>query len=409
MAFDWAGLKAHLIGEIRAAVAAFREQRSDPIYGVAVYGFYSDGRTIGWPLIGVAGDDRSRPATRMCVGTPTIGISRAISRMPPMAGASCSAISPPVVMTIISTGSMTGFCAPSSPPAKAARKQLVADGEIPKSALVIAADEGEELISECVTLAQLATHFPHLDAERTEKDRVASLPVAEAIVALLDAMEFEDRPLDWQSAPPLLYSIAIDHADDVLDELLFRLTAQPGPAFEWRHLWLRAILDIGASRPDVVAALMGILLDANDGEAERRWAGAALCALGHMDLVVEHFADLPPDIHDLFAAPYRYPHAELPVDFAPLDRVLDAHPEVEGAVDRTIGVNHEVRDIDVEPLLVGLGSRWRVIRWYAMVSLAYASMSPDQRRRFDTALDSLERDPDTSLAAAVPDYRNVRD
>ena len=424
--FDWDGLLRALVDGIRDGATEFRDDDGSEIYGIAVYGFYADGATISWPMIGVSGVDseaaddpelRWSPYDWEYEQDPSDVGDDWSTRLSAFAGRDRGAHWDEAEARFFTT--VVDAC-------EIARRSLLADGLIPATALVIAADEGEELVPKCVTKAQLAEEFPHLAAEAAERDRIAALPIHEQIAALLDAIgadedededEDEDdtvRPvLDWESAPPLLYPLVESHPDAVLDALLHRLEVDPGPTFARRHLWMRTIEDLGVVRPDLISALTTIMNEDSDAEASR--AAGILCRMGRTDAVADRYSGLPEenrsDFVRAFARPFcAPPHREAPlrsapVDLAPLAAVLHSHPELNAALFDELGVNQWLGAEDVETYFAALDSEWSSIRRHAAWSLVFTRLVGTQRQRYAEALDDFENDP--ALAPRVGDLRRI--
>ncbi len=406
MTFDWVGLQHSLQSDI---VRAVRDHASEGTpYGVAVFGFYSDGTVIAWPMIGVAfdGSDEAHDLERRwnphdwdtAIESSDIGDEWS-SRLSTFAttdrGKRWDAAEKRFERAVVAA-------------CKAARKLLIADGLIPKSALVVAIDEGEELVPRCLTRSQVIREFPHLDAEAAERRRVAELPVGERIAALHDAIgSDDDGPLDWESAPPLLYDVARTDRTPVVDALLHRLLVAPGRGFGSRHLWISALSDLGADRNDVVAALTEVMLDRTSEGNVRSWAAATLCRFGRLALVASHVDALPVDGRRAFATPYASPLPDRPIDFAPLEAVLATHPDLDELLLSEMGINHEAVGPRVEVLFGALASPWPCIRSHAAWSLVFARLTPEQENRYRQALDVLTNDPSPAISGRVVDLREI--
>ncbi|MBM7366714.1 DUF4303 domain-containing protein [Gordonia hydrophobica] len=400
-AFDWDALTAALVDDIRSAVHAFHDEYDDEIYGIALYAFYADGESIAWPMVGVSGstsdvaeedDLRWSPYDWDFACDPSDAGDAWSTRLSGFAKRDRARHWDEVEDRFYAA--VIAACA-------TARAELTANSLIPDSALVVAADEGEELIARCVSAAELAEHFPHLHAEAAEKERIATLPVAERITALLDAIEHDDRPLNWESAPPLLYEVARTDPDPVLDALVQRLLS-PG---ERRYRWADAISTIGIARPDVIAALTTVVDDEAGPDNVRGWAGSALCRLGRTDVVADRYDLLPDGWLHVFGTPYSDPRTGHRADFAPLEAVLDDHPDLDAELEMRI--NHRVAEIDVDPYFAALESTWPSIRSHAAWSLVHTSLDDADRARFAAALDSFVDDP--ALAEHVDVLRDVFD
>ncbi|WP_062392194.1 DUF4303 domain-containing protein [Gordonia phthalatica] len=174
--FDWDGLLHALVDGIRDGATEFRDDDGGEIYGIAVYGFYADGATISWPMIGVSGVDseaaddpelRWSPYDWEYEQDPSDVGDDWSTRLSAFAGRDRGAHWDEAEARFFTT--VVDAC-------EIARRSLLADGLIPATALVIAADVGEELVPKCVTKAQLAEEFPHLAAEAAERDRIAACP-----------------------------------------------------------------------------------------------------------------------------------------------------------------------------------------------------------------------------------------
>ncbi|MCX5112670.1 DUF4303 domain-containing protein [Streptomyces sp. NBC_00378] len=182
MRFDWAGLEAAIREQVVGFVLRMCAEHPDEhIYGAAVHEFYAEsGGTIAWTLVGVASEERLAAAASGPLDAQALRWSPAdwpwqldpgaaeeewASRLEAAATAGDGRHWESVHQRYLRTA--TKACT-------AARKQLVADGVVGKDFLVVAMDEAWELIPLSPTRAQVRQHFPELDAELCEADRLAA-------------------------------------------------------------------------------------------------------------------------------------------------------------------------------------------------------------------------------------------
>lgn len=388
MTIDWASLTLFISSRYTAAVRAFRTEHPDQdVYGVAAHDFYGEmGEVIAWPLIAVASEEGLDALTD---GT---GFARSALRWSPAdwqfqvdpdAEAEAWAAR---VAAAAGDGShweatYARYLRAFAEAAGTARGQLVADGTVGGDFIVVAMDEAWELVPLSVTKAQLERHFPELEEEARERERLANLPVAERaaeLAAIVDAVT--PSAIGTEEAMQLLRG---------LGEAAVDVAVQRVSSSRKRWVWAKLLADAGIDRADAVEALMSVMRSVEQSEPDRCWAAAALARLDHMDAVVAEASRLPRSVLKRgLAAPYTSFRDDAavhpPLDYAPLEAALDAHPGLDAVMLEELQPGSGYCTIDaseVETAMAALDSPFEVVRRHARHVLEYAPLQPGQRER----------------------------
>ncbi|MFD0342386.1 DUF4303 domain-containing protein [Streptomyces sp. NPDC127117] len=410
MRFDWAGLQASIqdqvVGFVRRMCA---EHPDEHVYGAAVHEFYAEsGGTIACTLVGVASEERVAALASDPLDAQALRWSPAdwpwqldpgpaeeewASRLEAAATAGNGRHWDAVHQRYLRTAA--NAC-------KAARKQLVADGIVGEDFIVVAMDEAWELIPLSLTRAQVRRHFPELDAEQREADRLAALPPEQQVIELVAIVESGSSPLPSEQAVQLLRALGVLAVPAALARL-------DGSTDKW--FWAKLLADIGIASAEVSAALERTMTNTRLDEPDRSWAAAALSRLGRMDLVVKRLDSIPPGVAAQgFAAPYtsfRDHGAHGPLDYAPLESALAMCPDHRPAVFEQLAPGRGLCSIgpdEAETALAALASALPVVRRHALLVLSDAPLDAEQRRRYTEQLKRLRRDDPNPLvrdAAAV--------
>ncbi|MGW9116202.1 DUF4303 domain-containing protein [Streptomyces sp. NPDC055663] len=408
MRFDWAGLEAAIREQVVGFVLRMCAEHPDEhIYGAAVHEFYAEsGGTIAWTLVGVASEERLAATASDPLDAQALRWSPAdwpwqldpgaaeeewASRLEAAAtagdGPHWEAVHQRYLRTAVKA-------------CTAARKQLVAGGAVGEDFVVVAMDEAWELVPSSLTRAQVRQHFPELDAELREADRLAALPPQQRVNELVAIVESRDSPLPSEQAVESLRALGAF----TVPAALARLDCSPD---RWR--WAKLLADIGIASAEVSEALERTMTDGRLGEPDRAWAAAALSRLGRMDLVARRLDSIPPDVAAQgLAAPYtsfRDHGAHGALDYAPLENVLTAHPDRHAAVLHELSPGRGLCTIgvdEVETALAALASALPVVRRHALVVLSGAPLDAGQHERYTARLRHLRQDdPDPSVRDAA--------
>ncbi|MEU2131325.1 DUF4303 domain-containing protein [Streptomyces sp. NPDC018352] len=410
MRFDWAGLEAAIREQVVGFVLRMCAEHPDEhIYGAAVHEFYAEsGGTIAWTLVGVASEERlaataSEPFDAQALRwspadwpwqlDPGTAEEEWASRLETAATAGDGRHWETVHQRYLRTAAKA---------CTAARKQLVAAGVVGKDFLVVAMDEAWELVPLSLTRAQVRWHFPELDAELREADRLAALPAEQRVNELVSIVESHNSPLPSEQAVESLRALGAL----AVPAVLARLDGSRSPD---RWLWAKLLADIGIASAEVSDTLERAMTNGHLGEPDRAWAAAALSRLGRMDVVARRLDSIPPDVAAQgLAAPYtsfRDHGAHGPLDYAPLENVLTAHPDRHAAVLHQLAPGRGLCAIgaeEVETALAALTSALPVVRRHALVVLSGAPLDAEQRERYTARLRHLRQDdPDPSVRNAA--------
>ncbi|MFI5750626.1 DUF4303 domain-containing protein [Streptomyces sp. NPDC051644] len=408
MRFDWAGLEAAMREQIVGFVHRIRaEHPDDRIYGAAVHEFYAEsGGTIAWTLVGVASEERLAMVATDTLDAAALRWSPAdwpwqldpgktedewAGRLEAAATADDGRRWDAIHQRYLRTAAKA---------CKAARKQLVADGVVDRDFVVVAMDEAWELVPLSLTRAQIREHFPALDAEQREADRLVALPPERQVSELVAIVESPSSPLPSERAVEWLRTLGTVAVPAALERL--------GRSRErWR--WAKLLADIGVASTEVFDALERTMTSKRLSEPDRAWAAAALARLGRMDLVATRLDSVPPEVAVRgLTAPYtsfRDHGAHGLLDYTPLENALTTHQGWHDAVLRQLSPGRGFCAIgpdEVETALAGLASALPVVRRHALVALSDAPLDAEQRGRYAAELTRLRLDdPDPLVRDAA--------
>ncbi|MDO5083682.1 MAG: DUF4303 domain-containing protein [Arachnia propionica] len=248
--------------------------------------------------------------------------------------------------------------------ARKARKVAIDEGLVGEEFIVVALDEAMELVPASVTKKQLAQHFPELVAEEREARRILALPEAERVQALLDISfgRAGGSPLWWERTDPLLYregAAAVPGLVAVLE----------GRAEGERWTAARLAAGVNHATPELIAALEQVLDDEQGEEATKGWAASALCALGRMELLAGRIGSLP---EETITQGLRHPYGPFrdkgnhgPLDYRPLETVLEAHSEFDERLYDYCSGTCRIDESEVAEAERGTASKWKFIRNHA--------------------------------------------
>ncbi|MFG3531027.1 DUF4303 domain-containing protein [Streptomyces sp. NPDC047917] len=412
MRFDWTGLRAairdQVVGFVRRMCA---EHPDEHIYGAAVHEFYAEsGGTIAWTLVGVASEEGLAAAAPDALDARALRWSPAdwpwqldpgaiekewASRLEAAATAEDGRHWDTVHRRYLRTAAKA---------CTAARKQLVAEGIVGRDFVVVAMDEEWALIPLSLTRAQVRKHFPELDTEQRETDRLAALPPVQQVAELVAIVGSHPSPLPSEQAVQWLRTLG----ELAVPAALARLDGSPD---KW--LWAKLLADIGIASDGVSDALERTMTNEHLDEPDRSWAAAALSRLGRMDLVVKRLDVIPPGVAAQgFAAPYtsfRDHGAHGPLDYAPLESALAVCPDHGPAVSEQLAPGRGLCSIgpdEAGTALAALTSALPVVRRHALLVLSDAPLSAEQRHRYYARLTQLSRDdPDPLVREAAATLR----
>ncbi|MFJ1613444.1 DUF4303 domain-containing protein [Streptomyces sp. NPDC088846] len=408
MRFDWTGLEAAIREQIVGFVQRVRADHPDErVYGAAVHEFYAEsGGTIAWTLVGVASEERIALAATGTLDAQELRWSPAdwpwqldpgetedewAGRLEAAAtadgGRRWDAVHARYLRTVAKA-------------CKAARKRLVADGVVDRDFVVVAMDEAWELVPLSLTPAQIRRHFPELDAEQREVDRLAALPSELQVSELVAVVESPASPLPSERAVEWLRTLGAVAVPAALERL-------DRSREKWR--WAKLLADLGIASAEVSEALERTMTSRRLSEPDRAWAAAALARLGRMDLVAARLDSLPEEVAARgLAAPYtsfRDHGAHGLLDYTPLENALAAHRHWHDAVLRQLSPGRGLCALgpdEVETALAGLASALPVVRRHALVALADAPLDAERRKRYAAEVARLRRDdPDPLVRDAA--------
>lgn len=363
-----------VLREVRRVRAEHPDER---IYAAMFHAFYGDGEDISWPCLSVGTEESLNTVeARYLERDPDDDVSSlrfSGADLPYMVEATEEemAVAEGVNEYGLSLGGEDAwdevyrkFLETFPKAAKAARKAALDEGLVGKEFIVVALDEAMDLVPASLTGKQLAQHFPELVAEERETRRILALAEKERVETLLDISfgRAEGSPLWWERTDPLLYREGAAAVPGLVAVLEGRAEGEP---------WTAARLAAGVnhSTPELIAALERVLDDEQGEEATKGWAASALCALGRMELLVQRIGSLPAGIvarglyHPFGSFRDDGNHASL--DYRPLERALEAHPEFDEELLAYSTVPCAIDATEVAEAERGLTSRWKFIRAHA--------------------------------------------
>lgn len=390
---DWKAVEDAATAQLTAAVRRVRAERpEDRVYGAMFHEFYGDGSVIYWPCLTVgteeglaqvvagyaehSGPDDSgeREQTLRWSGPDLMSAADPIYANEP------GEVENRLAEQVHAEADGRGFEAwqkvyerflrvfPKA--AKRARKELIADGTVDREFIAIAEDEEGELVPLSLTRAQLLKHFPQYDAAEQERRRLAALPVEERVAELLPLglrLSY-DGPLSGEY--PALLAACGEAAVPALTRAALGVEFPEAPDARIHAAMLLA--EINHDDPAAIDALEALMCEPAADANARAWAAAALARLGRMDLIGIHLAELPTDVAARgLAGPFRSFRDRgnhRPLDYGPLEAVLDAHPGIADEVAEELRPGTGYCTIDTgeaDAARAGLASRWPFVREHA--------------------------------------------
>ena len=283
--------------------------------------------------------------------------------------------------------------------AKTLAKQFAKDPRVERDFVVFFHDEdgGAELARASIPKARFLRLFPEQDATERLRREVATQPLPQQVSYYLGRLDSYDG-IDGEEAQAWL----IAHGDAAAPALAERLQAQPS---DWRAA--RVLGATGVTRPASVAALRHALLHGTD-ESARVWSANALGYVGDFDWLLEQAA--VPAL-GRFAAEgccanlraFRDANAHpLPLDYAPLETLLERHPALRTAVEDDIlqpGRGYcEIGADEVAEACRGLRSPHASVRRHAAFVLDNRRLGRPQRAEAVDALRAALADADPTVA-----------
>ncbi|OBG88658.1 hypothetical protein A5699_16280 [Mycobacterium sp. E802] len=371
--FDWKGLEDFLTAQVIDAVAAVAAKRpEDRLYAAAVTDIYTEKMLVLWPSVAVAteetlvsdaarwspsqwpwqidatneGDEWAGRVTAYA-GSGGIGFDHVTARFLDAVARSCLRATEEVIAGDFAGPTCDGF--------------------------VVLADNGDDsVIEQSLTPTQLRRYFPSLLKRRTEIARLRSLPIDDRIKDLLATVC--SAPVGggpYALADELLIEIGPASADALCGHL-HRAATQPLTSADSVRCAriLQTIAEIGVATPTVTQTLTTVVSDPGVPVVLRSEAAATLAWLGQLTEIVAHLQYLPTQLAlDVISRPYIGDRKNGPLDYGPLESVLDAYPEYDDALFARLSPNvmFEINAADLQPATAALSSRWRVVRRHAAI------------------------------------------
>ncbi|MCM3658854.1 DUF4303 domain-containing protein [Agromyces mediolanus] len=335
---DWRALEAHIAERYAEAVDAFLEEHAgERVYGVAAHVFYGEtGAVVAWPALAVGSEEslaataaasrftpdelRWSPADWAFQLDPSEADDAWAARVEAAARAGDEAHWEAVYER---------FLRAFASAAKQAKKRLRGEGAVARGFIAVAMDEEWELVPLSLTNAELGRHFPELGEEAQELARLEALPVPERAAALGELIDaYTPGIVSTEQAERLLLGLGEASVDVALERM---------PRSQRRWQWAKLLADLGIPRDGAIEALATVLRAKKLPEPDRAWAAAALARLGRLDLVLAEAERVPRTVLLRgLAAPYTSFRdravRHLPLDYAPLEAALTAHPELAEAM-----------------------------------------------------------------------------
>ncbi|KJK03341.1 hypothetical protein UB43_02210 [Pseudomonas sp. 21] len=380
--FDWKALENAAVDHVVSAVRRIRQTHPDEaVYGAMFHEFYGDGSVLYWPMVTIGteevlaraaadyGDDGedlrwSGPDLSQCAEDhgfePGDEQDQWATRCAEFAQATAE-------------GSFSAWeavherflhCFPRA--ARRARAQLLKEGLVDKRFIAVATDEAGDLVPLSLTRAQLLRHFPMYDEAERERARIAALPLEEQVAEVVAQAVRAVPP------GPLLgeYDALARTLGEAAVPALLDVVAGRSAGEAWQASMLLA--EINHSTPEVIGTLEATLRNTEANESERAWAASALARLDRMDLIAAHLSVLPTEVAARgLSAPYRSFRdrgKHHPLDYRPLETVLEQHPDIAPAVAEALAPGCGFCTLEAAEVVAaqqGLNSKWAFIREHA--------------------------------------------
>ncbi|PVZ12629.1 DUF4303 domain-containing protein [Pseudomonas sp. URIL14HWK12:I12] len=230
------------------------------------------------------------------------------------------------------------------------------------------------LAKRSMTRQQFEVNFPvELAIENTLRD-VAALPVEEQVAFYVSRLGSWDG-ICGEDAERWL----VAHGRPAQAALIEQLNTQEAPSTAARILGLAGIADA-----PVIQALRRQAIEANDPPT-RDWSATALGYLEDFDWLMQQAPDMAVAGVCANFGSFRWQGVQPPVlNYAPVERLLDQRPELQTAVEESLGQAYgqiEPTAANVSEALRGLASPHVAIRRHAVKGLSNRSLEGDEAHR----------------------------
>lgn len=380
--FDWKALENVAVDHVVNAVRKIRRDHPDEtVYGAMFHEFYGDGSVLYWPMVTVATEevlaqvaaDYDDDGEDLRWSGPDLSQHAEDHGFEPGDEQDQWATQCAEFAQATAKGSFSAWeavydrflhCFPRA--AKRARAQLLKEGLVDRHFIAVATDEAGDLVPLSLTRAQLLRHFPMYDEAERERARIAALPLVEQVA------EVVPQAVRAVAPGPLLgeYDALVRALGEAAVPALLDVVVGRSAGEAWQASMLLA--EINHSTPDVISTLETALCSAASSESERAWAASALARLDRMDLIAAHLNGLPAEVAARgLSAPYRSFRdrgKHQPLDYRPLEAVLEQHPAIAPAVAEALAPGCGFCTLQADEVVAaqrGLTSKWAFIREHA--------------------------------------------
>lgn len=380
--FDWKALEGAAVDHLVSAVRRIRQAHPDAaVYGAMFHEFYGDGSVLYWPMVTVGTEEVLARMAADCGDDgeelrwsgPDLSQYAEDHGFEPSDEQDQWATQCAEFAQVTAEGSFSAWeavyerflhCFPRA--ARRARAQLLKEGLVDKRFIAVATDEAGDLVPLSLTRAQLRRHFPMYDEAERERARIAALPLEEQVAEVVAQAVRAVPP------GPLLgeYDALARALGEAAVPALLDVAARRSAGEAWQASMLLA--EINHSTPEVISTLETILCNAAANESERAWAASALARLDRMDLIAAHLSELSSEVAARgLSAPYRSFRDRgkyHPLDYRPLEAVLEQHPDIAPAVAEALAPGCGFCTLGAGEVLAaqqGLNSKWAFIREHA--------------------------------------------
>lgn len=381
---DWKALDEHLVARLVEAVREHHAAHpSQHIYGAAFHVFYGEtGSVVAWPSLAIATEEdlaaiaagsqfspdelRWSPADWSTQLDPSVADDEWAAQIETFA---CSRDDEHWEKAY------ERFQRAFARAAKKARGILSAEGVVEKIFIAVAMDEGWQLTPLSLTVAQLRRHFPELDEEAQELERLGQLATAERAVALADVLDsLQPGAVSAEDAMRLLTGLGPDAVAVAVERM-------PHSPDRWR--WAKLLADVGIADPTAIEALTAVVRGRSLSEPDRAWAAAALARLGRLDLVLAERDAVPRAVLVRgLIAPYTsfrdHAAVHLPLDYAPLEEALADDPALAAETLRELAPGSgycTLKAAEIATARAALDSPFEVVRRHASIVLQDAGQA----------------------------------
>ncbi len=348
MVFDWAGLENFLTVEIETAVRSVaRDGAGTTVSRAVVTDFYARSMLVLWPTIVVTGDREWQfDADNSADEWASLVTAYAAS-----SGHRWSTVIEEFFDHVVAA-------------CRRATAALLDSGVVRSEFVTVAVDSDRDLITRCLTPAQLVANFPQIHRRDSAIRELRRLPAEHQVTQLITGLiSAQDHPvLDVDDQVRLLVQMGEPAAVAAAAAIGDRGASVP--------LLSQVIDEIGIASAQIITPLTGSLRDPSLAKAVRRRVACSLAWLGRLDVVCDNAADLTDEgLCEAIATSYLSERKNGPLDYRPLAASLDALPRLHDLLFTWLSPTrmYPIDGDDLPTATAGLSSRWPMVRRHAAI------------------------------------------